>query len=68
MIKRSVSNIVGKSGKVNVVMNVEKVPVRQIVGDSAYRVDRSPMTGYPAPRLGISRSFHAPKAPERLFQ
>lgn len=39
MIKRSVSTTVGRFGKVNVVENVGKMQIRQIVGDSAYVVD-----------------------------
>jgi hypothetical protein len=39
MIKRSVSTAVGRFGKVNVVENVGKIQMRQIVGDSANLVD-----------------------------
>jgi hypothetical protein len=39
MIKRSVSIAVGRFGKANVLENVGKIQVRQIVGDSAELVD-----------------------------
>ncbi|PQV49748.1 hypothetical protein B0G83_10636 [Paraburkholderia sp. BL21I4N1] len=57
MIKRSVSTAVGRFRKVNVVKNVGKMQMRQIVGDSAYRVD-CPFMADACP-LGLGRRLPA---------
>jgi len=56
MIKRSVSTAVARFGKVNVVANVGKMQMRQIVGDSANLVDWPFLAGPRLSAIGSTRS------------
>jgi|GEM_PF-6521312 hypothetical protein len=59
MIKRSVSIAVGRFGKANVLENVGKIQVRQIVGDSAELVD-CPVLACAVQRRRFSQWVQAP--------
>jgi hypothetical protein len=53
MTRRSVSNDVGRFGKINIVENVGKMLKHQIVDDSAWLVDRPFLARSPSHAMGI---------------